>query len=412
MSVEDRDIPLEHSDRSKTPIEPYLSDQWFVQDGRRWPQTAMDAVDDGRVKFFPERYAKTYLDWLGEKRDWCISRQLWWGHRIPIWYCDTSCTEAELLKSALRRPRRRCRWRPRAKNRAAGSICSEIDLCCVDCARDRAHRSMQDDDVLDTWFSSALWPHSTLGWPRASTPEPAPYFYPTSVLVTSRDIITLWVARMVITGLYNMGDVPFRHVYIHPKMLDGFGETMTKRKGNGVDPLDIIDNYGTDAVRFTIASFAGENQDVRLPVGNECPHCGDADPADARASKAVPRGGAKPRVTCPKCKKPSQYSSPWYEPDAGEPVARDRQRAVRIGRNFCNKLWNAARFVMMNLEGYTPAAVSPRRSPARRPLDPEPAGDDRHGRTDGATRPTTSSTRPRGRCAISPGTSSATGTSR
>ncbi|MBC7818074.1 MAG: class I tRNA ligase family protein, partial [Planctomycetaceae bacterium] len=187
--------------------------------------------------------------------------------------------------------------------------------------------------------------------------EVLPYFYPGNVLVTSRDIITLWVARMVLTGLYNMGDVPFRHVCIHPKILDGFGQTMSKSKGNGVDPLDLIDKYGTDAVRFTIASFAGETQDVRLPVGYECPHCGHVIPQTLEHQKAVPGGGAKPRVKCAKCKQSAQYSSPWFEPDAGEPVARVVSERFEYGRNFCNKLWNAARFAMMNLEGYTPGPV-------------------------------------------------------
>ena len=233
----------------------------------------------------------------------------------------------------------------------------------------------QDEDVLDTWFSSALWPHATLGWPdtehnppmieraTAVAQEPSAqnevlsYFYPGNVLVTSRDIITLWVARMVLTGLYNMGDVPFRHVCIHPKILDGFGQTMSKSKGNGVDPLDLIDKYGTDAVRFTIASFAGETQDVRLPVGYECPHCGHVIPQTLEHQKAVPGGGAKPRVKCAKCKQSAQYSSPWFEPDAGEPVARVVSERFEYGRNFCNKLWNAARFAMLNLEGYTPGEV-------------------------------------------------------
>jgi valyl-tRNA synthetase len=161
-----------------------------------------------------------------------------------------------------------------------------------------------------------------------------------------------------LTGLYNLGDVPFRHVYIHPKILDGFGQTMSKSKGNGVDPMDLIDKYGTDAVRFTLASFAGETQDVRLPVGYECPHCGTLIPQTQEHQKLIPAGGAKPRITCPKCKKASQFSSPWFEPDTGEPVARIVSERFEYGRNFCNKLWNASRLVMMNLEGYTPGAIS------------------------------------------------------
>ncbi len=185
-----------------------------------------------------------------------------------------------------------------------------------------------------------------------------PYFYPGSVLITSRDIITLWVARMVIMGLYNMGDIPFRHVHVHPKILDGFGQTMSKSKGNGVDPMDLIDKYGVDAIRFTITSFAGENQDVRLPVGYECPHCSEVIPQTLEHQKAIPAGGAKPRVKCPKCKKESQYSSPWFVPDAGEQVARVVSERFEYGRNFCNKLWNASRFAIMNLEGYTPGPIA------------------------------------------------------
>ncbi len=350
VSVEERVIPLAHSDRSKTPVEPYLSDQWFVR-MENLAQAAIDAVNDRRVRVFPARYAKTYLDWLGEKRDWCISRQLWWGHRIPIWYCAT-CTEADLKRAFA--GRNDVTWRHDAEaNRWL--ICSETDLSTD--ALGPGHALTQDEDVLDTWFSSALWPEATLGWPEKTAS--LAYFYPTSVLVTSRDIITLWVARMVIMGLYNMKEVPFAHVFVHPKLLDGFGQTMSKSKGNGVDPLDLFEKFGTDAVRFTIASFAGETQDVRLPVSYVCPHCGALIPQTLEHQKAAPRGGAAPRITCPKCKKTSQFSSPWYEPDAGEPVARIVSERFEYGRNFCNKLWNAARFVALNLENYTPGTVQP-----------------------------------------------------
>ncbi len=350
VSVEERVIPLAHSDRSKTPVEPYLSDQWFVR-MEDLAQAAIDAVNDRRVRFFPSRYAKTYLDWLGEKRDWCISRQLWWGHRIPIWYCAT-CTEADLKRVFAGRTD--VTWRHDTET-DVWLICSETDLSAD--ALGPEHKLSQDEDVLDTWFSSALWPEATLGWPEKTAS--LAYFYPTSVLVTSRDIITLWVARMVIMGLYNMKEVPFAHVFVHPKLLDGFGQTMSKSKGNGVDPLDLFEKFGTDAVRFTIASFAGETQDVRLPVSYVCPHCGALIPQTLEHQKAAPRGGAKPRITCAKCKKTSQFSSPWYEPDAGEPVARIVSERFEYGRNFCNKLWNAARFVVLNLEHYGPGAVKP-----------------------------------------------------
>ncbi|MEO1994584.1 MAG: valine--tRNA ligase [Planctomycetaceae bacterium] len=348
LQEEERQIPVKHSDRSKTPIEPYLSDQWFVE-MKDLAQSAMDAVEDGRVQFFPARYAKTYLDWLGEKRDWCISRQLWWGHRIPIWYCATC--QADDLDAAFS-GRDDVFWKRDDEN-GGWLICAEQDL--AEDALGTAHSLVQDADVLDTWFSSALWPHATLHWPDAS---PAlDKFYPGNVLVTSRDIITLWVARMVLTGLYNLDDVPFHHVCIHPKILDGFGQTMSKSKGNGVDPMDLIDKYGTDAVRFTIASFAGETQDVRLPIGYECPHCESVIPQKLEHQKAVPGGGDKPRVTCGQCKKSAQYSSAWFDPDPGEPVARIVSERFEYGRNFCNKLWNASRLVLLNLEGHTAAAI-------------------------------------------------------
>ncbi|MCA9094619.1 MAG: valine--tRNA ligase [Planctomycetaceae bacterium] len=349
VSIEERDIQLAHSDRSKTPVEPYLSDQWFVK-METLAENAMQAVRDRKISFFPGRYTRSYLDWLGEKRDWCISRQLWWGHQIPIWYCDT-CSESDLQQAFA--GRKDVSWRRDAEDRC-WLICSTDDLA-VDAIP--GHQLNRDPDVLDTWFSSALWPHATLGWPE-KTPE-LDYFYPTATLFTSRDIISLWVARMVITGLYNMGDIPFRNVCVHPKILDGFGQTMSKSKGNGVDPLDLIDKYGTDAVRFTLSSLAGENQDVRLPVGYECPHCAELIPQTLEHQKAIPAGGAKPRAKCGKCNKTSQYTSPWFEPDPGEPIARIVSERFEYGRNFCNKFWNAARFAMMNLEGYSPAPVTP-----------------------------------------------------
>jgi valyl-tRNA synthetase len=346
---EDRDIDLGHSDRSKTPIEPYLSDQWFVKMGDRaghqpgLAQMAMDAVTNGRVRFHPERYAKTYLDWLGEKRDWCISRQLWWGHRIPIWYAQ--CPEAELKR--VFKDRQDVVWRLDEDN-GRWLICAREDLPAD--ALGSKYPLEQDPDVLDTWFSSALWPHSTLGWPEPTAE--LRYYYPTSVLVTSRDIITLWVARMVITGLYNVHDVPFHHVYITPKLLDGFGETMSKSKGNGVDPLDIIERYGTDALRYTIVSLATETQDSRLPVFNVCPHCDTLVPVKQEHMYMRTR-----KMTCPSCKKPFRPGGPWPAPDPELPTAKQAADKFEPGRNFANKLWNAARFLLLNLEGYTPAAI-------------------------------------------------------
>jgi valyl-tRNA synthetase len=346
---EDREIPLKYSDRSKTPIEPYLSDQWFVKMADRqddkpgFAQMAMDAVTSGKVKFFPERYAKAYLDWLGEKRDWCISRQLWWGHRIPIWYAR--CPEAELKRTFG--DRTDVTWRLDEEN-GQWLVCALDDLPAD--ALGSKYPLEQDPDVLDTWFSSALWPHSTMGWPE-QTPE-LMYYYPTNVLVTSREIITLWVARMVISGLYNMGKVPFHHVYIHATLLDGFGKRMNKTAGNGIDPLDIIGRYGTDALRYLMAFLSTENQDSRMPVSNVCPHCDKLVPVKQEHMYMRTR-----RVTCPNCKKLFRPGGPWLAPDLDLPTARQASESFELGRNFANKLWNAARFLLLNLEGYTPGAI-------------------------------------------------------
>lgn len=406
LKIEDRRIPIKHSDRSKTTVEPYLSDQWFVKmddhdDGRPGlAQLAIDAVTDRRVKFYPQRYAKTCLDWLGEKRDWCISRQLWWGHRIPIWSMSLGIDledgdRVAKAQAALADFGATCEADGIAFSEDTREFCAAtygsgvqpgevlLLVCVSDGHEDREEQLhdagfVQDPDVLDTWFSSALWPHATLGWPDESHNPPLAgetladasaagagnavlkKFYPGNVLVTSRDIITLWVARMVLAGLYNMGDIPFSDVCIHPKILDGFGQTMSKSKGNGVDPLDLVDKYGVDAVRFTITSFAGETQDVRLLVGYECPHCGEVIPQTLDHQKATPSGGAKPRVKCAnkKCGKSSQFSSPWFEPDEGEQLARVVSERFEYGQKFCNKLWNACRFALLNLEGYTAGAVA------------------------------------------------------
>ena len=303
-------VRLNFSDRSKTPIEPYLSDQWFVRMGDDddgtpgFAQRAMDAVTSGRVAIHPERYAKSYLDWLGEKRDWCISRQLWWGHRIPIWHAADR-PESELERAFAGRSD--VVWR---RSETGGWLVSSL----ADLSGDElgAGGLDQDPDVLDTWFSSALWPHSTLGWPDA-TPELAKY-YPTSVLSTARDIITLWVARMVIFGLFNRDEVPFRDVYIHPVIQDGLGRRMSKSLGNGVDPVDIIELHGADALRFSLASGTTETQDLRMPV------------------------------------------TPQTLPDGR--VVNSSERFEQ-GRNFANKFWNASRFALANLADYDPAPLDP-----------------------------------------------------
>ncbi len=326
--TEDREIDLAHSDRSKTPIEPYLADQWFVR-MEQLSQSAMDAVTDGRVKIFPERYGKGYLDWLAEKRDWPVSRQLWWGHRIPIWYAPTA-SEADLKRAFA--GREDVAWQRDEEHNQWLISAQEQDL-----SEDAipGHKIAQDADVLDTWFSSALWPFSTLGWPD-KTPDLA-YYYPTNVLSTSRGIITLWVARMVLMGLYNLGEVPFHEVYIHLTVLDGHGETMSKSKGNGVDPLDIIAKFGVDALRYGLAHMATETQDVRMPVDFECPHC-------QKLVEQTPKNRVLPRVKCTHCG--HEFSTQWATKpdDIALPRAAVVSEQFEQGRNFCNKLWNAARF--------------------------------------------------------------------
>jgi valyl-tRNA synthetase len=284
-----------HSDRSKTPIEPYLSDQWFIKMADL-AEPALEAVRNGTIKFFPERHAQQYLAWLGEKRDWPISRQLWWGHRIPVWHHPSPKPDAlqwlrvhqDLLHVT--------------ESENGAFVCLRQSDPSME-SRMELFGFVEDPDVLDTWFSSALWPHSTLGWPE-QTAELKKY-YPTRVLVTARDIITLWVARMVMAGLYNMGEVPFHHVAINPTILDGKGERMSKSKGNGVDPVDIIETHGADALRFTLTLMATETQDARLPVKKDA-------------------------------------------------AGRNTSDKFDIGRNFANKLWNAARFALANLENAAP----------------------------------------------------------
>jgi valyl-tRNA synthetase len=399
--IEDHEHAVGHSDRSKTPIEPMLSEQWFLKMGEL-AEMAMDAVRDGRVQFFPGRYAKTMLDWLGEKRDWCISRQLWWGHRIPVW-SRTSTNEAEAAQVAEELRQRLAEragegaWELRTSIDDAGAHRISVGL------RDPNDTGLveiiekagleQDPDVLDTWFSSALWPFSTLGWPDdygrsddaterrsdegtearrhegaaggdvptfppSHVPTDLDYFYPTSVLVTARDIITLWVARMIITGLYFQKRVPFQHVYIHPNIQDGTGRRMSKSIGNGVDPVDIIDRYGADALRFTMAQMASETQDARLPVSYLCPHCGEL----TAQSSVVPHNKV-PRdileVQCKSCKKP--FATVWATPEKKHElgVGIDTSERFEQGRNLCNKLWQATTgFVLANLDDTPPRELT------------------------------------------------------
>ncbi len=245
-------------DRCGTTVEPIISKQWYVKMDQL-AKPAVEVVKNGETKFVPERFDKTYFNWMENIQDWCISRQLWWGHRIPVYYCQ-DCGEMMVLEDAPSK--------------------------CTKCGSTNVE---QDNDVLDTWFSSALWPFSTLGWPNKT--EDLDYFYPNSVLVTGHDIIFFWVARMIFSGLHCMGETPFHTVLIHGLIRDSQGRKMSKSLGNGVDPLEVIDQYGADALRFMIATGNAPGNDMR------------------------------------------------YYPER-----------VESSRNFANKIWNASRFVMMNLD--------------------------------------------------------------
>lgn len=257
VKIEDHEHNVGTCYRCGTTVEPMTSAQWFVKMAPL-AKPAMDVVTEGKTKFVPDRFSKTYLRWMENVHDWCISRQLWWGHRIPAFYCD-DCGEMTVSKEDIH--------------------------VCPKCGSKNVR---QEEDVLDTWFSSALWPFSTLGWPEKT--KELEYFYPTSTLVTGYDIIFFWVARMIFSGVEHMGQTPFDTVYIHGLVRDAQGRKMSKSLGNGIDPLEIIDQYGADALRFTLATGNSPGNDMRF--------------SDER---------------------------------------------VQASRNFCNKIWNASRFIQMNL---------------------------------------------------------------
>ena len=260
VSTEDHEHAVGHCQRCHTTVEPLISKQWFVKmDSLAKP--AIEAVRDGRIKFVPDRFTKIYENWLENIRDWCISRQLWWGHRIPAWYCD-DCGHTTVSREDVQ-----------------------------ECEHCHSHNIHQDEDVLDTWFSSALWPFETMGWPEQTAELKK--FYPTSVLVTGYDIIFFWVARMVMMGLKFGGDVPFRYVFIHGLIRDRYGRKMSKSLGNGIDPVEIIDKFGADTLRFMLITGNTPGNDMR-----------------------------------------------FYE------------ERVESARNFANKIWNASRYLLMNLEGF------------------------------------------------------------
>ncbi|KMP10647.1 valyl-tRNA synthetase [Candidatus Nitromaritima sp. SCGC AAA799-C22] len=260
VNIEDHLHSVGHCYRCRTVVEPCVSKQWFVK-AKPLAAPAIEAVKNGSIRIVPKFWENTYFEWMENIRDWCISRQIWWGHQIPAWHCS-ACGKMTVVRETP----------------TACSYCGAGDLT-------------QESDVLDTWFSSALWPFSTLGWPE-QTPT-LKKFYPTSVLCTGFDILFFWVARMIMMGLKFMGEVPFRDVYIHALIRDAEGQKMSKTKGNVIDPLVMMEKYGTDALRFTLAAFAAQGRDIKL--------------------------------------------------------AEDR---IEGYRNFCNKLWNASRFVLMNLDDY------------------------------------------------------------
>ena len=409
--IEPHRVEIGHSDRSGTAIEPYLSRQWYVRMGdvpggvtvgrgtgneatvTGLAQVAIDAVagdwrsPSGRkLAFYPDdRYARTYLDWLGEKRDWNISRQLWWGHQIPIWTArcaggrlqraldlaarvegrDDAAVQIRDVTDAVGQEGRALTVDEAAAIAGAAGE-AEIDLCLRDADAERELSAElaelgfeQDPDVLDTWFSSALWPHSTLGWPDpqsaqvddGQTPLGAAdgaedclsYYYPGSCLVTGRDIITLWVARMVIAGMYNLGDLPFEHCFIHANILDGKGEMMRKSAGNGIDPVDIIERYGADAMRYVMCELQTGSQDIRLAVQAVSPFTGKTiELATAKHGRTIFT------YLCPDTGK--EFDVLGTMPDLpGATLISDR---FDVGRAFCTKLWNAARFAFISLSGY------------------------------------------------------------
>ncbi|MBO8160237.1 MAG: valine--tRNA ligase [Thermosipho sp. (in: Bacteria)] len=260
VKIEDIKHSVGHCYRCDTVIEPMLMDQWFVS-MKPLAERAVKAVEDGEVTFYPARWKKVYLNWMKDIRDWCISRQLWWGHRIPIWYCN-DCGHINVSEDDIQKCEK----------------CGSTNL-------------RQDEDVLDTWFSSALWPFSTLGWPE--TTEDLKTFYPTDVLVTGFDIIFFWVARMVMMGYEFMNEKPFKDVYIHQLVRDKYGRKMSKSLGNGIDPIEIIDKYGADPMRFTLALMAAQGRDINLDV-----------------------------------------------------------KYIENNKKFANKIWNATRFVILNLDDY------------------------------------------------------------
>lgn len=389
-----------HSYRSHVPIEPWLSSQWYVavtddrlrgsalraQKIEQCPDLPDDVVSrseytgDGELSFYPDRYAKTYSSWHEGIRDWCISRQLWWGHQIPVWVRTLPQEQTVFEGLDLNEEVSESQWTQlgaahRVRRTEEGlieeSICvpPEKTLQRLDQAHGISESELiqllenkgfaRDPDVLDTWFSSALWPLSTMGWPW---PEDFPeteglldFFNPTSVLSTAREIITLWVSRMVMFNRYFLnGRLPFKDVFIHAMVQDGHGQKMSKSLGNGVDPRDIIFSHGADAMRFTLVQMTTDTQDVRMPVEMVCPHTGESfQPKFIE----TPAGHL---VAAPTQKSPKDHNKQMVsaygaaagvvEPSESVPLARNTSSKFDLGRNFANKVWNATRFALNRID--------------------------------------------------------------
>ncbi|HSN03342.1 MAG TPA: valine--tRNA ligase [Nitrospira sp.] len=294
--VEDHKMAVGKCYRCKTVVEPYLSPQWFVNI-KPLAEPAIKAVEDGRIRIIPEGWTNNYLGWMRDIKDWCISRQIWWGHQIPAWYC-LSCNSAHIVTTTHASPSGAGVTRTTILQGAEPIVAKSAPATCPTC---KGQNFLRDPDVLDTWFSSGLWPFSTLGWPEQTADLKT--YYPTATLVTGLDILFFWVARMIMLGLKFMGDVPFREVYIHALVRDAEGQKMSKSKGNVIDPLHVMEQFGTDALRFTLASMASPGRDIKL--------------------------------------------------------AEER---IEGYRNFANKIWNAARFAHMYLDGTKEARPPSERS--------------------------------------------------
>ncbi len=343
---------------AETPL-PYgrgsLNAEPSLLDGRaRW---------EGQLRFYPSRYSKTFQTWHENIRDWCISRQLWWGHRIPTWSFqignEQQALEALQFIEQLTKEDRAAFDNFGESNALHVCIRSDDDAEAIRYIEARGFR--RDPDVLDTWFSSGLWPLSTLQWP---TDNPAlDKWNPSNVLTTAREIITLWVSRMVMFNLYFRDCLPFTDVFIHAMIQDGDGQKMSKSLGNGVDPLDIIGSHGADAMRYTLAAMTTHTQDLRMPVDLVDPHSGVAF-APQKITNAAGYVVAAPTQVSPKDptkKLVSSYGviSGAVKPTADMPLAKNTSGKFDLGRNFCNKIWNAARFAMGHLEAAAATAGGP-----------------------------------------------------